>query len=78
MAEYDRLNPYPTRSDKARGTNTGYKDYYGQPIIVGTPFIDNNGAWAVLIPSDLAPYNWIPAWNLPSGYPTLAAIMASG
>jgi len=84
MEAYDKLNPQVVSASKPRGANSGNKDYYNQPIIVGVPFVTHmwNGsskggaAWYVQLP-DEKPYAFIPQWDLPSTYVTIGTIKAA-
>lgn len=76
MDDYDRLNPQVVSASMPRGADSGNKDYYNQPIIVGVPFVSHMGGWYVQLP-DEAPYALIPQWDLPPNYVTSGTIKAA-
>ena len=78
LERYDRLNPIPS----VYTNNTD--DLFGNVIGANTPYIVWNatqngyysvgvGNWHVNLSDNGGPYNWIPAWNLPSGSPVTMA-----
>jgi len=84
LEAYDRLNPQVNSTTKPRGANSGYKDWFDNAIIVGTPFVTHmwNGhdlgvaRWYVILP-DESPYAWVPQWDLPSSLVTMNTIKAA-